>query len=277
MDQVRLAVLIDADNAQAATIQPLLEEIAKYGIASVRRAYGDWSSPRLAGWKEVLNEFAIQPFQQFQYTTGKNSTDVALIIDAMDLLYTGTLQGFCIVSSDSDFTRLATRLRESGMKVYGFGKQETPSAFVRSCDDFVFIKPHTNGHVQNGLLKVPAPLKQPTAPKGAAASKSSAQTKKATAPAKKKTSPPARKTPKQLRADTKLICLLTESVKSVKSEDGWSHLGKVGDLTSKAPGFSLRQYGYATLRKLIAATDLFVIENRKDKSGRSQTCLRDRQ
>lgn len=136
----RLAVLIDADNASAAVAQELLDEVAKWGTATVRRAYGDWTSPNLSGWKEKLHRLAIQPIQQFAYTQGKNATDSACIIDAMDLLYAGHLDGFCLVSSDSDFTRLATRLRESGKVVYGLGEKKTPAAFVAACDKFIFFE-----------------------------------------------------------------------------------------------------------------------------------------
>lgn len=136
----KLAVLIDADNAQASLINELLAEVSRYGTATVKRAYGDWTTPNLKGWKDVLHIQAIQPIQQFSYTSGKNSTDSALIIDAMDLLHTGRFQGFCLVSSDSDFTRLATRIRESGLVVYGFGEKKTPQAFVAACDKFVFTE-----------------------------------------------------------------------------------------------------------------------------------------
>jgi hypothetical protein len=135
--QTRLAVLIDAENASARLIEPLLSEVAKYGTANVKRIYGDWTTPNLASWKNSLNKFAIQPIQQFRYTVGKNATDSALIIDAMDLLHSGNVEGFCIVSSDSDFTRLACRIRESGLYVYGFGEQKTPEPFVRACDRFI--------------------------------------------------------------------------------------------------------------------------------------------
>lgn len=134
----KLAVLIDADNAQASVINELLEEVSRYGTASIKRAYGDWTTDHLKGWKNVLHKAAIQPIQQFAYTQGKNATDSALIIDAMDLLHSGNLNGFCIVSSDSDFTRLATRLREAGLKVYGFGERKTPDPFVKACDKFVY-------------------------------------------------------------------------------------------------------------------------------------------
>ena len=135
-----LAVLIDADNAQPAVVDGLLAEIAKYGTATVKRIYGDWTGPQLKGWKETLLTHAIQPIQQFRYTTGKNATDSALIIDAMDLLYTGRLGGFCIVSSDSDFTRLAARIREAGLVVYGFGEKKTPAPFVSACDKFIYTE-----------------------------------------------------------------------------------------------------------------------------------------
>jgi uncharacterized LabA/DUF88 family protein len=139
-ESIRLAVLIDADNASASVVKELLEEVAKYGIATVKRAYGDWTTQNLVGWKEHLHRHAIQPMQQFAYTKGKNSTDSAFIIDAMDLLYAGSLDGFCIVSSDSDFTRLATRLREAGKLVYGLGERKTPEAFIAACDRFIFFE-----------------------------------------------------------------------------------------------------------------------------------------
>ena len=136
----KLAVLIDADNAQASIIHELLSEVSRYGTASVKRAYGDWTTTNLKGWKDVLHKMAIQPMQQFSYTTGKNSTDSSLIIDAMDLLHAGGLHGFCLVSSDSDFTRLATRIREAGLAVYGFGEKKTPQSFVAACDKFIYTE-----------------------------------------------------------------------------------------------------------------------------------------
>jgi uncharacterized LabA/DUF88 family protein len=139
-DTLRLAVLIDADNASASVIDELLREVAKYGIASIKRVYGDWTTQNLVGWKEHLHRHAIQPIQQFAYTSKKNSTDASLIIDAMDLLYADTVEGFCLVSSDSDFTRLATRLREAGKVVYGLGEQKTPLAFQAACDRFIFFE-----------------------------------------------------------------------------------------------------------------------------------------
>lgn len=138
--QMRLAVLIDADNAQSSIVAGLFSEIAKYGIASVKRIYGDWTNQNLKGWKDVLLEYSIIPVQQFRYTIGKNSTDSAMIIDAMDLIYTENLDGFCIVSSDSDFTRLAARIREQGLTAYGFGEQKTPKPFVAACDKFIYTE-----------------------------------------------------------------------------------------------------------------------------------------
>ena len=148
----RLAVLVDADNAQASAIHEILAEASRYGTTTVKRAYGDWTTPNLKGWKDILHRLAIQPIQQFRYTTGKNATDSALIIDAMDLLHAGDLDGFCIVSSDSDFTRLATRIRESGLAVYGFGERKTPEPFVSACDKFVFteiLKPAISNGTDN--------------------------------------------------------------------------------------------------------------------------------
>jgi len=137
---MKLAVLIDADNAQASVVAELLAEVAKFGVASIKRAYGDWTTPNLKQWKEHLNSHAIQPIQQFSYTQGKNATDASLIIDAMDILHENSLDGFCLISSDSDFTRLATRIRESGLIVYGFGEKKTPDAFIAACDKFVFTE-----------------------------------------------------------------------------------------------------------------------------------------
>jgi uncharacterized LabA/DUF88 family protein len=238
----RFAVLIDADNAQAAVIDALLSEVAKYGIASVKRAYGDWSTSNLNGWKEKLNEHAIQPIQQFRYTTGKNATDSALIIDAMDLLYTGHLGGFCIVSSDSDFTRLATRLREAGMLVLGFGEKKTPSPFVKSCDKFIYTE----------VLR-PATV--------------AAEAVAGTADVKKDA--------RALRADKKLVRLLRSAVESSALDDGWAHLGRVGALlVSQSPDFDPRNYGYARLLPLLTATELFEIEQRTAKNGQTQHLIR---
>ncbi len=233
--QQKLAMLIDADNASPAIIEGLLAEIAKYGVASVKRIYGDWTVPRLRGWKDVLVEHAIQPIQQFGYTTGKNSTDSAMIIDAMDLLYTERLNGFCIVSSDSDFTRLASRIRESGLTVIGFGEKKTPKAFVGACDRFVYTE----------ILRAGAKA-EVDAPEPASKRKSSAT----------------------LKRDAKLVNLLRAAVEEVADESEWAYLGNMGQyIANTTPEFDPRIYGYAKLGDLVRAVDLFelderVIENR---------------
>jgi uncharacterized LabA/DUF88 family protein len=222
-----LAVLIDADNARAVIIDGLLAEIAKLGVASVKRIYGDWTEPNLKQWKDVLLDHSIQPVQQFSYTKGKNATDSAMIIDAMDLLYTGHFAGFCIVSSDSDFTRLAARIRESGLRVYGFGEQKTPKPFVSACDRFiyteVFSAPSSGGKIEGNRQR----------------------------------------SAKALRSDSTLLKLLRDAIEAASDEAGWAPLGAVGSLISKtANDFDSRNYGYAKLSGLIDAIGLFEIERR---------------
>ncbi|MDD1662712.1 MAG: NYN domain-containing protein [Methanomicrobiales archaeon] len=228
--QKKLAVLIDADNAQAGIIGGLLDEIATYGIASVKRAYGDWTSSSHQQWKDKLLSYSIQPMQQFNYTTGKNATDSALIIDAMDLLYTGKFDGFCIISSDSDFTRLASRIRESGLTVYGFGEKKTPKPFVQACDRFIYTdilgKPETTAEQKTGTPAVARPTE----------------------------------TPRQLREDKNLINLLKSAVDGCSDEDGWAYLADVGNnILNKKPDFDPRNYGYKKLRDLVEETKLFDI------------------
>lgn len=222
----KLAVLIDADNAQPGIVDGLLSEIANYGVASVKRIYGDWTGPGLKGWKEVLLQHSIQPMQQFAYTKGKNATDSAMIIDAMDLLYTGKFDGFCIVSSDSDFTKLASRIRESGLLVYGFGEQKTPTPFVSACDKFIFTEV----------------LRAKTDESGAIVKKSS----------------------NELKQDTKLVSLLRNAIDASSDESGWAQLGPVGsNIAKQAPEFDSRNYGYGKLGELVKATKLFEIEERQ--------------
>lgn len=230
----KLAVLIDADNAQPSIVDDLLTEIANYGIASVKRIYGDWTLPGLKGWKEVLLQHSIQPVQQFAYTKGKNATDSAMIIDAMDLLYTDKFNGFCIVSSDSDFTKLASRIRESGLLVYGFGEQKTPSAFVSACDKFIYTE----------VLR--------------------AKTDESQAIIKKSSS--------ELKQDTKLVSLLRNAVEASSDESGWSQLGPVGgNIAKQAPDFDPRNYGYRKLGELVSAVKLFELEERQVGDGNSKT------
>jgi len=222
----KLAVLIDADNAQPTIIDSLLAEIANYGVASVKRIYGDWTAPGLKGWKEVLLQHSIQPMQQFAYTKGKNATDSAMIIDAMDLLYTSNFNGFCIVSSDSDFTKLASRIRESGLLVYGFGEKKTPSAFVSACDKFIYTE----------VLR--------------------AKTDESEAIAKKPSN--------ELKQDTKLVSLLRNAVEASSDESGWAQLGPVGsNIAKQSSEFDPRNYGYGKLGELVTATKLFDIEERQ--------------
>jgi uncharacterized LabA/DUF88 family protein len=229
----KLAVLIDADNTSHVIIEGLLAEIAKYGTANVKRIYGDWKRTHLDGWVKVLPKYAIQPIQQFAYTTGKNATDMAMVIDAMDLLYTGHFDGFCIVSSDSDFTPLASRIRETGLTVYGFGEDKTPEAFVAACDRFIFTK----------LLRP-----------------EDSETK----PAKRLTA----KQLKQLKQDTKLINLLRRAVEAASDDSDWAPLGAVGSTIAKQlPEFDSRNYGYAKLSGLIKATQLFDMEERPRGDG----------
>ena len=234
MDSARetnaLAVLIDADNAQPAIIEGLLAEIAKYGTANVKRIYGNWTDDQLKGWKAMLLEHSIQPMQQFAYTAGKNATDSAMIIDAMDLLYTDSFDGFCIVSSDSDFTRLASRLRESGLVVYGFGEKKTPAAFVSACDKFVYTEVLRGKEDDSGTI--------------------------------------AKRTTAQLKQDTRLVSLLRNSVESSSDEDGWAQLGTVGSTIAKqSPEFDPRNYGYQKLGELVRATKLFETEERPVGEG----------
>jgi uncharacterized LabA/DUF88 family protein len=231
----KLAVLIDADNAQPRITGALLAEVAKYGTAHVKRAYGDWTGTSLRGWKDQLLSQSIQPIQQFAYTTGKNATDAAMVIDAMDLLYSERFDGFCIVSSDSDFTRLAARLRESGLTVYGFGERKTPKPFVAACDKFIYIENLTYSD-------------SPTEPADQAA-----MPKPAT----------------QLKADAALITQLRNAIEAASDEDGWATLASVGHIiTKQRPDFDSRTYGYAKLSDLITATALFELDRRSPGEGK---------
>jgi len=227
--QAKLAVLIDADNTQPAIIEGLLNEVAKYGIASVKRIYGDWTSNNLRSWKEKLLEYAIQPIQQFSYTSGKNSTDSAMIIDAMDLLYSEKLDGFCIVSSDSDFTRLAARLRESGRTVYGFGEKKTPRAFVSVCDKFIYTEILKDSQEETEDEET-RPLSKPR---------------------------------KDFKVDRKLLKLLHDAVDDVADESGWGYLGSVGQkINNRSTDFDPRNYGFKKLGDLFRAIPQFEIEER---------------
>ena len=223
----KLAVLIDADNAQASVIQELLAEVSRYGTATIKRAYGDWTTNNLKGWKEVLHRMAIQPIQQFSYTTGKNSTDASLIIDAMDVLHTGAVDGFCLVSSDSDFTRLATRIREAGLVVYGFGERKTPEPFVAACDKFIYTE----------ILRT-----KPDEPK---------------AEEPKLTSQEASAKPVvEVTELPELRPMILTALDAVARDDGWAPLGPVGSQMNKNnPSFDPRNYGFSQLGKLMRKQD----------------------
>ncbi len=237
--QARLAVLIDADNAQPSLAEALLAEIAKYGIASVKRIYGDWTQPNLRGWKDQLAAHAIQPMQQFGYTTGKNSTDGALIIDAMDLLFSGRFDGFCIVSSDSDFTGLAMRIRQAGLAVYGFGEKKTPKAFVSACDKFIDVE----------VLRAPSADEPATPPRDN----------------------------KALKQDKKLVRLIRDALEASADDDGWAGLGAVGSLiTKQAPDFDPRNYGFRKLSELLPAIGLFEIDKRGVDGKQKSIYLREK-
>jgi uncharacterized LabA/DUF88 family protein len=229
----KLAVLIDADNARPAIVEGLLAEVAKYGTAHVKRIYGDWTKPDLNSWKEALLRHSIQPIQQFRYTVGKNATDSAMIIDAMDLLYAGRFDGFCIVSSDSDFTRLASRIRESGLTVYGFGERKTPEPFRTACDKFIYTE-------------VLAPATEAEASAGV-----------------------KRRTARELRGDSQLMNLLRNAIEAAADDNGWAGLGAVGSIINKqSPDFDPRNYGYARLSALVNGIGLFETEERHIGNGR---------
>lgn len=246
-DSASLAVLIDADNAAPSIVEGLMVEIAKYGVASVKRIYGDWTKPNLEGWKKCLLEHSIQPIQQFRYTVGKNATDSAMIIDAMDLLYTARFDGFCLVSSDSDFTRLASRIREQGVVVYGFGERKTPKPFITACDKFVFTD-------VLGANVAPVAAERPAKASAEGAASAADTPQLAVAP---------RMSSAELKRDGRLIRLLKAGVAAVSDDDGWASLGGIGShIAKQAPEFDSRNYGYAKLSDLVAATEAFEISRR---------------
>ncbi len=230
-----LAVLIDADNIPSAFVNEMMEEIAKYGNPTIKRIYGDWTKPNLSKWKTLLLEHAITPIQQYGYTTGKNATDSAMIIDAMDILYSERVNGFCIVSSDSDFTRLATRLREAGMQVIGIGEKKTPNPFIVACDKFIYIE----------ILKKQSKEKE-NEEKGNDDDKNSFE-----------------------KITVKEIKLIADTITDLSEDDGWAFLGDVGSLLQKKrPNFDPRNYGFQKLTPLISSIGKFDIEQRENQKGR---------
>ena len=236
-NDLRLAVLIDADNIPYGNVKAMMEEIARYGNPTFKRIYGDWTKPNLSGWKRVLLENSITPIQQYGYTTGKNATDSAMIIDAMDILYSGKVDGFCLVSSDSDFTRLATRLREAGKKVFGIGERKTPLAFISACDKFIYLE----------ILNPAEEIETEEDKK-----------EKKTSPSKKRRPKPVRRVPRNI------IKLIKDSIHDVADESGWAFLGDVGNLImKKSPDFDPRNFGYQKLTPLIRAVSGIEIDERE--------------
>lgn len=241
----KLAVLIDAENISPKAIDLLFREIAKYGTIHVRRIYGDWTTPQLGSWKDKLHKYSIQPIQQFRYTSGKNSTDSALIIDAMDLLYTRNFDGFCLISSDSDFTRLASRIREEGLIVYGFGEQKTPEAFVSACDKFIYLEILTQ---KTGEMASNSPIDP----------EESMTTKSPRSPDKEAIA--------TLEIPEELLELLKDAYEAVSGEDGWANLGPFGaQITRLSPSFDARTYGFKKLGELVRKIEIF--EVKQDPKG----------
>jgi len=239
-NELKLAVLIDADNVPYANVKEMFEEIAKYGTPTFKRIYADWTKPTVSGWKKVLLENAITPIQQYSYSSGKNSSDSALIIDAMDILYTGKVDGFCIVSSDSDFTRLATRLREAGMKVIGIGEKKTLNPFITACDKFIYIEilqPEIERVVEANGKKIA------------------------------KSGTPAAQQPLS-KIGPELIKLLNDSISDLADDNGWAFLGDLGNmLLKKKPDFDPRNYGFFKMLPLIKSLNKFDIDERDTGKG----------
>jgi len=238
--EAHIALLIDADNSPAAKIDVILTELSTFGVTNVRRAYGNWKKIELKGWEEKLHEHAIRPIQQFDYTKGKNASDMAMVIDALELLYTDHPDAFGIVSSDADFTPLVMHLRAKGAAVYGFGAQKTPEPFVNACSRFLYLdKLGAEAAAETGDAAQAAPLRVPTA---------------------------------QLKKDAKLVGLLRNAVQAAADETGWARVGSVGQQIGNQASFDSRNYGYATLTKLLAATQLFELAH----EGTSQVSVRDK-
>lgn len=235
----RVALLIDADNAPASKIDLILNELSTFGETSIRRAYGNWKKAELKGWEDILHEHAIRPMQQFDYSKGKNASDMAMVIDALDLLYSDAPDAFGIVSSDADFTPLVMHLRAKGAAVYGFGARKTPEPFVNACSRFLFLDKLETGAETGTDAAPPAPLRATTA---------------------------------QLKQDTKLVSLLRNAVQAAADDAGWARVGAVGQQIANQASFDSRNYGYATLTKLLAATQLFELAD----EGKSSVSVRDK-
>lgn len=233
---IKIAVLIDADNVPAGQVKEMMEEIAKYGNPTIKRIYGDWTKPQLGKWKNVLLENAINPMQQYSYTTGKNATDSAMIIDAMDILYSEKVNGFCIVSSDSDFTKLATRLREAGMMVIGMGEKKTPDPFIVACDKFIYLE------ILQKQTEEPVDQKNKNTP-----------------------------APQVDKINAKIIRLIAATISDLADDEGWAFLGDVGNLLQKKqPNFDARNYGFQKLTPLIKSIPAFEIDHRENIKGKTK-------
>ena len=244
----RIALLIDADNISHAKIAPMLAELAKYGTANIRRAYGDWGSPGLKGWKDKLHEFAIRPIQQFSYSTGKNATDIALVIDAMELLYTQKLDAFCIASSDADFTPLIMQLKANGHDVYGFGERKTPAPFVNACTTFLYLDSLGD---QATPAASPEPAEKPKT--GDKSARAGVRAEAATPPA------PAPVTGKSLAQDAKLVTILRGAVEAAAWDDGWASMSGAGSAAKRQASIDPRNYGVKNFPALFEAIGLFDI------------------
>jgi len=253
LNDLRLAVLIDADNIPYSNVKGMLEEIAKYGTPTFKRIYGDWTKPTVSGWKSVLLQNAITPVQQYSYTQGKNATDSAMIIDAMDILYSGKVDGFCLVSSDSDFTRLATRLREAGMRVIGIGERKTPSPFIIACDKFIYLEIITSS---------------------TAAIETAPEVRKKGKPVvrKKKKEDTEQQTPASI-----VKRLIASSITDIADENGWAYLGDVGNLIlKKQPDFDPRNFGFPKLTPLIRSLDFEIDERESGQNHIKHIYIRNR-
>ena len=278
---LRLAVLIDADNVPRNSMKAIMEEAAIYGTPTIKRIYGDWTSPNVGAWKSVLLENAVTPIQQYSYTTGKNSTDSAMIIDAMDILYEGKTDGFCIVSSDSDFTRLAIRLREAGMKVIGMGEQKTPVAFRVACDKFIYIEVIRAAQQDRDKAAQPArkaeskPAKKTRAKK---AEPAKAPEKPAPAPAEAEAAAPSAPR-KGGKVPEDILQLIANSVSDIADEEGWASMGELGTLLlKKQPDFDPRNFGFTKLTPLIRSLSRFEIDARViDATKTRHIYLRDKE
>ena len=233
---LKLAVLIDGDNIPSAYVKEMMAEIAKYGNPTIKRIYGDWTKPHLSKWKNILLENAVTPIQQYGYTSGKNATDSAMIIDAMDILYSEKVNGFCLVSSDSDFTRLATRLREAGMQVFGIGEKKTPEPFIVACDKFIYIE----------ILKNQSEESESEVTRSKSLQKNNID-----------------------KITPKVVKLISSTISDLADDDGWAFLGDVGNLLQKKqPNFDSRNYGFQKLTPLINSINKFEIEQRESTKGR---------